>query len=98
VAISKDPAKATLTWFRRKQWIKHGLAEEKPPKVYQDRISKTVAFIYRGLVQAAENREIFLEKGSIADFMINNLKGKYGDDVKKDSLTITDKRRQNQTK
>jgi hypothetical protein len=109
VRISKDPTKATLVWLKGKQWIKYELVEEKPPvpinggvwtpnNVYEYRIRKTVAFIYRGLVKAAENGEIPLVKDTIIDFMINNLKNKDGGDITHDSLTKAEKSRQNQTK
>jgi hypothetical protein len=107
--VPKDPTKATLIWLRKKQWIKSELVEEKQPvpingglwtpnNVYENRITKTAAFIYRGLVDAAENREIPLEKDAIADFMINSLKQKDGGNITHDLLTKADKRRKNKTK
>jgi hypothetical protein len=102
----KDPTKATLNWFKGKQWIKNELIEERPPvtinggiwtpnNIYEYRIKKTAAFIYRGLVETVENREISLGKDAITDFMINNLRKKYGGDITQDLLTKAEKRRQN---
>jgi hypothetical protein len=106
---TEDPEKVTLTWLKRKQWIKREQLKAKPPvpingglweppKEYEWRITKPIAFIYRGLMDAAENKEIPLEKDVIKNFMINNLKTKYGGDITSDSLTKADKSRQKPTK
>jgi hypothetical protein len=106
---TKDPIKVTLNWLAGKQWIKKEQLEAKPPvpinggiwehpKEYEWRITKTIAFIYRGLIDAAKNKEIPLEEDAIKNFMINNLKTKYGGEITPESLTKADKRRQTPTK
>jgi hypothetical protein len=107
--VSKDPAKATLIWLRKRQHIikytepntpvmLNGAIEHIKPPISEWRIAKTEAYIYRELCSAAEAGEIPFIKDAISDFMINNLKQKNGDDITQDSLTKADKRRQNQTK
>jgi hypothetical protein len=106
-----NPIKATLKWLKNsdRQYIVCHNEPEEPgfengamtyvkPSVSEWRITKPAAFIYRGLVKAAENREIPFAKDAIADFMINNLKTSNGKDITKDSLTKADKRRQKTTK
>jgi hypothetical protein len=116
--VSKtDPVKETIKWLKntdRQYIIKYtepetavmlsgALSHIKPP-VSEWRIAKPAAFIYRELMNAAENSIISLGKNAIADFMINNLKKKDGKDITIDSLikakerTKSDKSRQIPTK
>jgi hypothetical protein len=108
-AKTKDPTKTALKWLWKKQWIKRELINEPPPvpinggiweprRVYEIRITKSAAHVYRGLMEAVENRAISLEKDTIADFMMNHLKTQDGGGITHDSLTHADKNRQKQTK
>jgi hypothetical protein len=98
-----NPVKATIRWLINRQYIiKHtetetpvmlnGAIDHIKPSVLEWRIARTVAFIYRELMKAAENGEIPLGKNVILDFMINNLKQKNGGDITHDSLVKAEKR------
>jgi hypothetical protein len=102
-----DTVKQATLWLKNKQYIFLYTEPEKPfledggikyiePPKKEWRIcrARTVAFIYRALLEASEKGEIHLGKDAISNFMINNLKDKNGADIKRDPIYQAEKSRE----